>query len=115
MGSVHHPWCLQDQNPNEASNQGREEGSLWQSGDGQGKASKKSGEGISCLCLESASDAKLHLRSHCDDYNASRICEVIDQNRQIRNFEERRRTWMHVVNSRGDMVPVTRPKPPPTK
>merc|ERR1712014_88080 len=50
--SVHHPWCLQDQNPNEASNQGREEGSLWQSGDGQGKASKKSGEGISCLCLE---------------------------------------------------------------
>merc|ERR1712217_960300 len=31
---------------------GREEGSLWQSGDGQSKASKKSGEGISCLCLE---------------------------------------------------------------
>merc|ERR1712032_1663394 len=50
--SVHHSWRLQDQNPCQASNQGREEGSLRKSGDGESKASKESGQGIPCVCLE---------------------------------------------------------------
>merc|ERR1712084_112803 len=50
--SVHHSWRLQDQNPCQASNKGREEGSLRKSGDGESKASKKSGQGIPCFRLE---------------------------------------------------------------
>merc|ERR1711941_160722 len=50
--NLHHPWCMQNQNQDEASNKGRKEGSLWQSGDGQSQASKKSGESLPCLCLE---------------------------------------------------------------
>ena len=37
---------------NEASIEAKEEESVWQSGDCQSKASKKSGEGLSCLCFE---------------------------------------------------------------
>ena len=37
---------------NEASIEAKEEESVWQSGDCQSKASKKSGEGLSCPCLE---------------------------------------------------------------
>jgi hypothetical protein len=56
-----------------------------------------------------AADAKLRLQSTCDSVNASRICNVIDQNRNVRSLDARRRTWMHVVNTRGDLAPVSRP------
>merc|ERR1712110_263194 len=37
---------------NKASNQSRQEGDLWQSGDGKGKASKKDCEGVSSSGVE---------------------------------------------------------------
>merc|ERR1712190_319624 len=50
--SVRNPRPLQNQNPNEASNQGREEGGLRKSGDGKSKTGEKSGQGFPSLCLE---------------------------------------------------------------
>merc|ERR1712048_1064332 len=58
----------------------------------------------------SAEDAKLHVQACCDERNASRICEVMDQNRHIHSLEERMQTWMHVASKEGDLVPVTRPE-----
>jgi len=55
-------------------------------------------------------DAKLRVQACCDNDTASRICEVMDQNRNIRRLEERRQTWMHVVNKHGDLAPVCRPE-----
>merc|ERR1719181_2545570 len=53
-----------------------------------------------------AAEAKNHVQERCDDENASRICEVIDQNRTVNRLEACRRTWMHVVNAEGDLAPV---------
>ena len=48
--------CRQNQMVNKTSIEGKEEESVWQSGDCQSKANKKSGEGLSCLCFGEGED-----------------------------------------------------------
>merc|ERR1712056_162948 len=43
-GCVLHPWLVQVEDPDEARDEGREEGGLWQGGDGEGEASAEDRE-----------------------------------------------------------------------
>merc|ERR1740130_1557083 len=57
---LHHPWPLQDQDPCEASHQGRNQEYLWQGCEGEGEASQDRREGLRSRCAQVTD-----LRSSC--------------------------------------------------
>merc|ERR1712166_1064297 len=57
---LYHPWPLQDQDPCEASHQGRNQEYLWQGCEGEGEASQDRREGLRSRCAQVTD-----LRSSC--------------------------------------------------
>merc|ERR1712205_285338 len=54
MGYLHDPWPLQDQDPPQASHQGRSEDGLWPGDEGEGEAGQDCRQGFPSCCTQGA-------------------------------------------------------------